>query len=338
MKKKWIAGLTAVAVLLSLGLSGCGSSEKTAATASSDKKVVIKVAYENNTGEPTDKGAREWARMVKEKSNGRLELQLFPSSQLGTKTDLIQQMLTGSNVITIADASFLMDYVPDIGILSGPYLADNYDQLFKLTKTDWFIEQEKKLEEKGLHIVTTNWIYGTRDIVAKKAITKPSDMQGLKIRVPGNQLFVETIKAMGGTPTPMAWGDTYTALTQGVVDGAENPISVLFGSKMYESAKFLSLTGHIDMISQWIAGQKFWKTLPADLQKTLVDCGEEAGIYTNKQVDIADKDAMDKMKAAGVTVVDSDKQAFRDAVKPVYQKFPKWTPGLYDKVQLLMKN
>src|SRR5665648_740106 len=338
MKKKWIAGVTAAAVLMTLGLSGCGSSSKPAPTASAGDKVVIKVAYENNVGEPLDLGAKEWVRLAKEKTNGKLEIQLFPSSQLGTKVDLIQQMMTGANVITIADASFLMDYVPDIGILSGPYLADNYDQLFKLTKSDWFKEQTTKLEAKGLHIVTTNWVYGTRDIVAKKPITKPSDMAGMKIRVPSNQLFVETIKAMGGTATPMPWGEVYTALTQGVVDGSENPIPVLYGSKMCESAKFLSMTGHIDMISQWIAGQKFWETLPADIQKALVESGEEAGIFTNKQIATAEKDATDKMKAAGVTIVTADKQAFREAVKPVYEKFPKWTPGLYDTVQKIMKS
>lgn len=337
MKKKWIAALTAAALLVSVGLAGCGSTSNTPAKSGNDEKIVIKVGYENNPGEPVDKAAQEWVRLAKEKSGGKVELQLFPSSQLGSKKDLIEQMMTGSNVITIGDASFLMDYVPDIGIISGPYLADNYDQLFKLTKTDWFKGLEKQLEGKGLHIVSTNWIYGTRHIVSKKPIATPADMQGQKIRVPNNKLFIETIKAMGGIPTPMAWGDTYTALTQGTVEGAENPVPVLFGSKMYESAKNLSLTGHIDLISQWIGGQKFWETLPADVQKAVTDSAEEAGLFMNKQIEAADKDAIAQMKAAGVNVVESDKAAFREAVKGVYQKFPEWSPGLYDKVQGLLK-
>lgn len=333
--------LFAVLVCLTALVAGCGgkkeAGKETPKAEGKQEKITIKISYENNPGEPVDKAVREWGRLIKEKSNGKVEFEYYPSSQLGSKKDVTEQAMLGANIILITDASFLMDYVPDIGILSGPYLVDNFDQLFKLTESDWFKEQAKKLEQKGVHIVTTKWIYGVRHMVTTKPVKKPEDLKGLKIRVPNNKLFIETINAMGGTATPMPWAEAYPAIMQGVVNGAENPLPVLYGAKLYEGAKNLSLTGHIHMISQWIAGQKFIDKLPPDVVKLLHDTGDEAAKTINQQIEAADKETLEKFKAAGVNIVEVDREAFRNAVKVVYTKFPEWTPGLYDKLQAMIK-
>ncbi|HZK55202.1 MAG TPA: C4-dicarboxylate TRAP transporter substrate-binding protein [Desulfosporosinus sp.] len=337
MRRKLVVGLLAVSVLLTFGLAGCGQN-KPAATSVDNvvKKVVIKVGYENNPGEPLDLSMKKMAEIVNEKSKGSMELVLFPSSQLGSKKDLTQQMQLGTNVMTLTDASFLADYVPDMGILSGPYLTKDYKAIIKLTETDWWKDLEKKLGDKGLHVVTTNWHYGDRSILSKKPVTKPADLSGMKIRVPDAKLMIESLKAMGATPTPMPLGDVYTSLSQGVIDGVENPLAVLYGGKFHEAVKELSLTKHMNMVTQWIVGQKFYATLTPEQQKILDEAGDEAGLYMNIIGEEADKKALDAMKAAGVKVTEVDQAAFAEAVKPVYQKFPAWTPGLYDKVQALL--
>lgn len=341
MKKKFLAGLVSASLLLTFSLTGCGSTNTTtgnsSAPAASDKKVVIKVGYENNPGEPIDQAMKKMADIVKEKSNGSMELQLFPSSQLGSKKDITQQALMGANVMTITDASFLADYVPDMGILSGPYLGKSYEDMIKLTESDWWKGLTKQLGDKGLHIVTTNWHYGDRSILSKKPITKPEDLKGMKIRVPDAKLMIDSLKAMGATATPMPLGDVYTSLTQGVIDGVENPLSVLYGGKFHEAVKYLSLTKHMNMLTQWIVGQKFYSTLTPEQQKILDNAGNEAGLYMNKIGAEADQKALDAMKAAGVKVNEVDMDAFRTAVKPLYQNSSSWTPGLYDKLQDLMK-
>lgn len=338
IKFKRMAGCLVIALLFPMVLAACGGNGADSSGQGNDSKVyTVKIAYENNPGEPLDVAAREWKKLAEEKSGGRLKLELYPSSQLGSKMDVIEQMKSGSNVITHADASFLMDYVPDFGILSAPYLTENYDQLLKLTKSDWFKDMEKQLQAKGLHIVTTNWIYGTRHLITNKQVTKPEDLQGMKIRVPNNQLFIKTMEEMGATPTPMPLGEVYTALSQGVVDGAENPLPVIVGSKTYEQAKYLALTGHIHMISQWIAGQQFIESLPEDIRNILKETADQAGEYMNKLVADADKDAINEMKAAGVKVNEVDQQAFREAVKDIYNQFPEWSPGLYDKIQQILQ-
>lgn len=302
------------------------------------EKIVLKVGYENNPGEPLDEACKEWAKLVKERSGGDIEIQLFPSSQLGSKKDLTEQMLMGANVITITDPSFLMDYVPDIGIISGPYLVDSYEQLFKLFDSSWYKEQVSQLEEKGLTIVADNWIYGDRHTLATKPVRTPDDLAGLKIRVPNNELSIKMMEAMGGTPTPMPLGEVYPALAQGVVDGAENPLPVLYGAKLYEGAKYLSLTEHMNMVIFWIGSAEFFDSIPEDAAKLIKQAGHDAGLYKNEMVEASVKESLQQFKDEGVEIIeDVDKALFRERVREIYDDFPNWSEGLYDRVQAAMK-
>lgn len=300
-------------------------------------KYSIKVAYENNPGEPLDLAAKEWARVFKEKTKGEGELQLFPSSALGSKKDVMEQMKLGSGVITITDGGFLADYVPDFGILMGPYLANDYKDLFKLAKSPWFAEVSTKLSAKGLHILTSNWLYGTRHFLLKKPAKTPAELKGVKLRSPNNRIQIEAIQAMGATPTPMPLSEVYPALSSGVIDGTESPISVFYAMKAFEAAKYLVKTGYIHNISQWVAGEKYFSKLPPEIQKALTESADVAGDFMTNSVMAAEKDAIEKLKAAGVTIIEVDKEAFRKAAMPTYSKFPEWTPGLYDRVQTYMK-
>ena len=286
----------------------------------------IKVAYENNPGEPIDKAVNEWAKIFAQKTGGKGELKLYPSSQLGSKKDVMEQMKLGSAIITIADGGFFADYVPDFGILMGPYLGNDYKDIFKLAKTPWFEEMNGKLAAKGFRILTSNWLYGTRHMVTKKPVKTPEDLKGLKIRVPNNRIQIDAMKTMGATPTPMPLGEVYPALTTGVIDGAENPIPVLYGGKMFEGAKFLLMTKHQVNLSSWIAGTKFIAKLPPEIVKMLKETGEEAGKFLDKENEAADKDALQKMQAAGVKVVEVDRAAFKVAMKDFPARFSKEFP------------
>jgi tripartite ATP-independent transporter DctP family solute receptor len=315
-----------------LGLSLCFG-----AGAALSAEYSIKIAYENNPGEPIDKAVNEWARLFAQKTGGKGELKLYPSSQLGSKKDVMEQMKLGSAVITIADGGFFADYVPDFGILMGPYLGKDYTDVFKLVGSPWFDEMEGKLADKGFRILTSNWLYGSRHMVAKKPVRTVADLKGLKIRVPNNRIQIDAIQTLGATPTPMPLAEVYPALTTGVIDGAENPIPVLFGQKHLEPAKYLILTGHLDNISQWVTGEDYFRKLPPDIQKALTESGDEAGDFMTGIIQQAEKETIEKMKKEGVTVIEVDRAAFREAARPTYSHFPEWSPGLYDKAQSYMK-
>ena len=179
-----ISGFAKKLMVCAMGVAMCVAVGSAAAA----DVIKIKIAYGNNVGEPNDKAVREWGRLMKERSKGQVEFQYFPSSQLGSQKDVTEQLTIGSNVITISDGGFLMDYVPAFGVTYLPYIYDNKEQLFKLVDSDLFKDMSKKLEEKGLFIVHSKWIYGVRNMLVSKPVSKPADLAGLKIRVPNIRL------------------------------------------------------------------------------------------------------------------------------------------------------
>ncbi|MGC3963465.1 MAG: C4-dicarboxylate TRAP transporter substrate-binding protein [Rhodocyclaceae bacterium] len=308
-----------------------------APSAMAASKFAIKVAYENNPGEPIDKAMNEWARLFKERTKGEGELLLYPSSQLGSKKDVMEQMKMGAAMVTLTDGAFFADYVPDFAIMMGPYLGKDYTDVIKLSNSPWFAGMSQQLDKKGFHIIAANWLYGSRHMVTKKPVRTPADLKGMKIRVPNARIQIEAMKAMGATPTPMPLAEVYPALTTGVIDGAENPIPVLYGQKHHEPAKYLILTGHLDNVTNLTISQKYFERLPADVKKALAETCLQAGDYMTRVTLEAEKDTIEKMKKEGVTVIEVNRNLFREAAKSTYTKFPEWTPGLYDQLQDYLK-
>jgi tripartite ATP-independent transporter DctP family solute receptor len=331
-------------LMLVLGLAACSSKGEDAApegndkAAGSDEKIVINVAYGNQPGEPLDLQAQKWKELAEEKSNGKIELKLYPSSQLGSEKDVVEQAMMGNNVVIFTGFDFLMDYVPDFGILTAPYLTDNFDDLFYLTTTDWYKDLSSQLSGKGLDIVTANTMYGKRHLMTTKPVTSPEDLSGMKIRVPNNQMYIKSFEALGASPTPLPLADLYTALQQGLVDGAENPLPVLLGSKTNEVAKHLTLTEHTKIMSPWVAGTSFLQTLPEDIVQILKETGDEAGEYGKGIVEEESEKVLQQFKDEGIEIHEVDLAEFREKAKAVYTAFPNWSPNLYETVQDLIKN
>lgn len=332
--KKIIALSLGTLILLAM-LTGCGSPSSQGAA------VVIKIGYENHPGEPLDLALNEWKRLVEEKSNGSMEIQLFPSSQLGSKNDLIDQMLAGDAVVTLADGAFYADRgVEDFGIVFGPYLFDNWDEAWNLTKSEWYKEQSAKLEQKGLKILTSNWMYGDRHTLTTKPVRSVIDLKGMKIRVPNNTIQIKGFEVLGATPTPMPLGDVYTALQQGTIDGLENPLPVLYNGKFHEVAKYLTLDAHVRNFTTWVTGAEFFNTLTMEQQQILMETGDEAGLYNNELQEEVNQETLEKFEAEGVEIIEIDLSEFQATAQPFYS-LPEfrsvWSEGLYNTVKAAMK-
>jgi tripartite ATP-independent transporter DctP family solute receptor len=339
-----------LAVLLLMFVAACssGTSESSSGTsepsegaseeAADGEGYSINIAYGNQPGEPVDELAKKWKELAEEASDGRLELKLYPSSQLGPEKDVVEQAQMGNNVIVLAGYDFLMDYVPDAGILTAPYLVDDIDELLYLTETEWFEGLRSDLNEKGIDVVTTKTVYGERHLLSNEKVETPEDLRGLKIRVPNNQMSIQTFEAMGAAATPTPLGDLYTSLQQGLVDGAENPLPVLQGVKAHEVSKHLSLTGHQKFITAWIGGTSFIDTLPEDLVQILRETGDEASDYGRTVLDAQTEEVLAEFEAQGVEVHEVDAEPFKELVQGVYESFPSWTPGLYEEIQDLLEN
>lgn len=304
--------------------------------------VTLQIGFENSMSEPIGQALTRWQELVAEKGDGSLKIELFPDSQLGNKTDLIDQMLLGEPVMTLADGAFFADYgVPDMGIVFGPFLFENWEQCWTLIESDWWAEQTAKLEEMGIKMVAANWAYGARHTLTTKQVKNPDDLAGLQIRVPTNQIQTKGFEVLGATPVGMSLGDVYTALQQGTIDGGENPLSTLYGRKHHEVAKYLCLDGHVLNFTNWVCSDMWFDSLTPEQQTLLLETGKEAGIYNNELQAAADDYYMNLMIEEGVTVyqpTEEDLKAFRDKAAAFYADGSVfgWSDGLYETVKAAM--
>lgn len=314
------------------------SKEEAAAPAAD--AIVIQVGYENNPGEPLDLGCKAWQEKLDEISDGSIRIELFPSSQLGSKTDAMDQMQMGENVAYITDGSFLGDYgAPEMSILAGPYLFTEWEQYWQLMETDWWKEQEELLAQAGLHIITGNWAYGERNLMTTKPVQSLDDLKGLIVRTPQNTIQMKTFEYMGAAPTGMALGDVYTATQQGTIEGMENPMATLYGQAYYEVAKHLTKTKHLLMPIQFVMSETVWQSLTPDQQKWLTEAANYGGEVESEEQFKSAAEYQKKMEEQGVTVYelsDEEMQKFIDASAAVYDDpavTANWREGLYDYVR-----
>lgn len=316
---------------------GCALAVAALASSAMAAEVTIKVAYENNPGEPVDVLMNKWAELVAERSDGKVALETYPSSQMGSKNDIIDQAMMGVNVITIADAGFLTDFDPDWGILYGPYLAESPEQLFRLYEGDWFAKKKEELQAKGIRIVIANYMYGRRHLLSKKKVESPDDMKGMKVRTPNNPMQIKAISMMGGTPTPMPLGDVYPALTQGIIDGVENPLTVLHGQKLDEQAKELSMIDYLTTSALWLGGEAYFASLDPEVVALLEETGHEIGVASQQAAETDEADMLAAMEEMGVKVTRPDLEPFREITRDFYNQFPEWSDGLYETIQAELK-
>ncbi len=350
MMKKIFALLTACAMFA--GLTACGNSGAPSGTpegngsdpaAPSGEPVVVQIAYENNPGEPIDLGCNEWARLIEERSNGTMTVQLFPSSQLGSKTDLVDQMQMGEGIIHIGDAAFWADYgAKEMGIASAPYIYDDWDQYFKLLETDWWQTQSEQLSENGLRLVSSNWAYGVRELMTTKPVRTLEDLSGMIIRTPNNVMQMKTWEEMGAAPTAMALGDVYTATQQGTIDGMENPMATLYGQAYYEVAKYITMIDYIRMPIQWITSEAWFQGLTEEQQKILCETGDEAGLFHNQKQDEMIGQYISDMESNGVEIIypdDAEMARFKEAALKIYDNpdvTANWSDGLYENIRAMI--
>lgn len=359
MKKRSTAALL-LAGILAGNIVACGSLTKVDTTgamsnsestgtsghfdSTSDGTYVIKLCTEQTDEDPITQGNKKWAELVREKTNGAVVIEVYPNSQLGTKADLIEMASMGQNVCTIVDGSYLMDYVPDFGIVMGPFLFDDWNSMYKITGSDWWEQQDAALEAEGLKIISTNWIYGERQLMTRKTVSGIDDLKGMKIRVPNNDISVQMFNLLGAAATPMALSDVYTSLSQGVVDGVENPLTTLYNNKFQEVCKNITLTNHQMTFSSFIVGTDFWSTIPKVYQDAILEAGKEAAEYNNELYKKQSEEMVQKFKDAGCTVTELDSTAqeeFKNACLDLYNKYEEngtWTKGLYNQIQEIIKN
>jgi len=271
------------------------------------------------TTDPLYKGLEAFQANVAERSDGVLEVKLFPGSQLGPDEDVLEQARAGAPVAVIVDGGRLAVFQKEFGVLGAPFLASGYEGIRKVVTSDMFEEWVKKLHDASGHqVLSFNWWQGERHLLTNKPINGPEDLAGVRMRTPGAPVWIETIKAMGATPTPMPWGEVYSAIQQHVIDAAEAQLPAVTGAKLDEVVKYITKTGHINLITGMVTSAIWFDSLPADLQVILREEALKAG-------DIASYGTQDSLAqieadlvAEGITVTSPDVTPYRDATAGVY--------------------
>ncbi|MBS7699443.1 MULTISPECIES: C4-dicarboxylate TRAP transporter substrate-binding protein [unclassified Chelatococcus] len=290
-----------------------------------------------NTEEASYKEMQALAARVKERSKGRLEMQLFPAEQLGAQKKVNEMISSGANIMNMTDYGQLGQFVPDAGVLAGPYIFGSLEEADKLFASPVFKDVSDKLEQKGIKIIMANGLFGARHMLSEKPIRKPDDLKGLTVRVPPSPIMVETFKDFGARPTEIPWGEVYNALQSNVVNAAEAPFGAIWGSKLQEVRKVVSKTNHQLMFTAWVTSTGFFDKLPADLQAILIEEGKVSAKNLTKATVEQDDQFAKMLEKAGVTLVtDIDVAAFQKASAGVYEKLPNLTPGFVAKARAAM--
>lgn len=336
--KKTLVILLSSALMLGC-LAGCGEKGRPAGSQSGEHQtdvIHIQFGHDNLPGEPLTEAAEFWAERLKEVSDGTMVLDVYDSSGLGNKRDLLDQMFAGDPVMVVGDGGFAADYgVPDMGITMGPYLFKDWTQVDKLVQSDLWKDLKGQMAEAGMMIVGDNWQYGARSTMSMKPIETPADFSGLLVRVPTNTVQVEGMKAIGASPVTMGLNEVYSSLSSGAVEAVENPLSTLLANSFDEICDYLTLDRHVYQIQFVVIGTKFYNSLTEQQQKWLVETGTEAGIYQNELMQKAETENIQAMKDKGVTVIEINFEEFAEAAKSFYRDSATsktWSDGLYERV------
>lgn len=318
--------------------SGASAPAAAAPAEKSYDKVTLKVATILTPGEPAANQIDAFAQRVMDRTDGLLEVQVYHSGSLyATNNDIFESILRGGNVIAFADPAKMSEYVPDYAIMQHPYLYNDYSDIKKVGTSDWGQEMVEEAAAAGIRVLDCmTTYYGTRHTVSTKVFTNPEEMKGILMRVPATPMWISTVTAMGASPTTIAWGETYSALSQGVADAAEGPLPSIYAAKFHEVAKNLMLTGHFIAPGGLEMSEKVFRSLPEEWQAILQ---EEALAFAELATqETLEKEAtvLDELKAEGVTVYEVDEAAFRDACKDVYKDFPEWTDGAFERVKAIV--
>ena len=321
MRKNRFLVLSLLLVFLASALAaGCGSSTP----ADTQKPISLKAYDSQPDGYPTVQALRQMAKLLDERSKGRIKLEVIPGGQLGGEKEAIEMTQSGAIAISRINSSPLVGFVPKMGVLSMPYVFRDIDHLYKVLDGPVGKDMFKELEKNNM-VGLAFYDAGARSFYTKgKPINAPSDAVGQKIRVQQSKIFVDTVSALGASATPMGYGEVYSGLQTGVIDGAENNPPSMFAVKHYEVCKFLALDEHSMVPEIVVMSKKVYDSLSPDDQKLFLQAAADSIPYYRKIWNEATEKALKQLAEGGVTISKPDKEPFRKAVLPMYEKYPEY--------------
>lgn len=306
--------LKIVSLLLVVLLMGCDNMNKTK---------VIKIAHGLNVKHSVHKAMVEMGKDLEERSGGKMKMEIYPSQQLGTERECLELLQIGSLDMTKVSVGVMENFAPKMKIFGVPFLFKDRKHSFNVLDGPIgkeILDDGEKYWLKGLAYYDA----GSRSFYTKdRPINSPDDLKGLKLRVMESVTAMDMIKDFGGSPTPISWGELYTALQQGVVDGAENNPPSFYLSRHYEVCKYYALDEHTLLPDVLVIGTHSWNSLSEQEQKWLQESASKSVIHQRKLWAESEEEALKAVQEAGVTILRPDKALFRGLVEDIYDQYEK---------------
>ena len=301
-------------------LSAAGQSEVKGAA----KPVILRLAENQPENNPVTIAMYKFADLVKEKTNGQVEVQVYASAQLGQETENIEQVSAGILDMARVNSVTLAQTVKELGVFTLPYIFT--DQVKKYEILDGAIGKEVLDVFPAYNMISFGYLEaGSRNFyTTKNPVTSLADLKGQKIRVQPAKISIDMVNYLGAVATPMDYGEVYTGLQTGVIDGAENDFVSYYTSGHYEVAKNFSLDGHLSPPAMIIMSQKSWKKLTPAQQTAVREAADEATALQRVAMNEKQDEFRTLVEAAGCKVYDVDTKPFQDAVAPIYGEYPQY--------------
>src|SRR5947207_2612292 len=301
------------------------------------QKLVLKATDVHPLGYPTVEAVVAMGKKLEAASGGRISIQMYPSMQLGGEKEMIEQAQVGALAIARISVGPMGPLVPELNVFNLPFMFRNDAHMEKVIDGPIGDELLKKLSDHPTAgLIGLCWMNaGTRNVYnSKKPIRSIDDLKGLKIRMMGNPVFVDTMNALGGNGVAMGFDQLVSAMQTGVVDGAENNYPTYATGQHYRYAKYYSLTGHLMIPEILIFSKKTWQTLSKDDQALIARFAKEAQLDERQRWYEMEEKSVKQIEAAGVEIVKiDDKRPFQTAVKPVWDKYATQHAGLIKRIQ-----
>ena len=295
----------------------------------------LKLSHNQDRTHPVHKSMQHMANLMKDYTDGEVKIRIYPNAQLGTQRESLELLQNGALDMAKSNASELESFEPAYGAFNIPYLFQDRDHYYRAMTGEAGQEILSTSYDKGF-VGLTYYDAGARSFYTSKVINSPADLKGLKIRIQPSPTAVRMIELMGAAPTPLAYGELYTAMQQGVVDGAENNETALTSARHGEVAKFFSMDEHTMIPDVLVISSKAWDKLSKEHQTALKKAADESMMYHKdlwtEMTQESIQEAKDKM---GVQFVEVEKQSFKDAVQPMHEEALK-TPAISKYVEVII--
>jgi tripartite ATP-independent transporter DctP family solute receptor len=326
MKKSYkLLSLVMVGMLSSFALVGCGSSNANNANKAdseteteTEEKIVWKLGHLGNEDHVWNKTALKFSELVSEKTNGQIEVKVYPNEQLGSEVDNINMIQSGAADMVIAGES-MQNWAPKAALIAVPYAFNDTASMREAIEGEIGEEIAAEIEEKVELIPLYYHARAPRNLTSKDPISTPTDLAGFKMRVPNVPLFVDAWKAAGASPQVMSFSEVFTGLQQGVIDGQENPVDLIYSAGFYEVQKYVNETEHVNGWVYVLVGKKQFESLSEDLQAAVLEASEEAQVFGDELFEAETQDFKEKLEEKGMVFNEVDKEAFREAMLPAIE-------------------